>query len=281
MTTATDHLPAPQGGSAGPRPTALVITGRNLRRIPRIPELAIFAIIQSIMFVLLFAFVFGGAIGPGFPDPNAYREYLLRNLRADHRLRRRHRRDRDVRRHQQGHHRPLPLVAHVPIGRPDRPEISEVVYNAGILVVPDAGRPGRRLDGPHGPLRLPGGRGPTPGVRLCDGLARGLARASSCRPWRSLSRCRSRCSSRSPSSRACSCRSTRCRSGCSRSPMESGHDARIVAAALLGNPNPQIGDEFPTQNPILVTVDVDRRVRRRVRTARRPAVSQHESLTRP
>ena len=30
------------------------------------------------MFVLLFAFVFGGAIPlPGYPDPNAYREYLL------------------------------------------------------------------------------------------------------------------------------------------------------------------------------------------------------------
>ena len=55
-----------------------VITWRNLKRIPRIPELAIFAIFQSIMFVLLFAFVFGGAILlPGYTDPNAYREYLL------------------------------------------------------------------------------------------------------------------------------------------------------------------------------------------------------------
>ena len=40
----------------------LVVMWRNLKRIPRIPELAIFAILQSIMFVLLFAFVFGGAI---------------------------------------------------------------------------------------------------------------------------------------------------------------------------------------------------------------------------
>ncbi|MFN8520442.1 MAG: ABC transporter permease [Chloroflexota bacterium] len=56
----------------------LVIGWRNLKRIPRIPELAIFAIIQSIMFVLLFAFVFGGAIPlQGYSDPNAYREYLL------------------------------------------------------------------------------------------------------------------------------------------------------------------------------------------------------------
>jgi ABC-2 type transport system permease protein len=78
MTAVTERLPAPQGGIRQSVSDAFIITGRNLRRIPRIPELAIFAIIQSIMFVLLFAFVFGGAIRiPGNPDPNAYREYLL------------------------------------------------------------------------------------------------------------------------------------------------------------------------------------------------------------
>jgi ABC-2 type transport system permease protein len=56
----------------------LLVAWRNLKRVPRIPELAIFAILQSIMFVLLFAFVFGGAIPiPGYPDPNAYREFLM------------------------------------------------------------------------------------------------------------------------------------------------------------------------------------------------------------
>ena len=40
----------------------LLVTWRYLKRIPRIPELAIFAILQSIMFVLLFTIVFGGAI---------------------------------------------------------------------------------------------------------------------------------------------------------------------------------------------------------------------------
>jgi len=56
----------------------LVVAGRNLMRVPRIPELAIFAVLQSIMFVLLFAFVFGGAIPlPGYPGANAYREYLM------------------------------------------------------------------------------------------------------------------------------------------------------------------------------------------------------------
>jgi ABC transporter DrrB family efflux protein len=56
----------------------LLVTWRNLKRIPRIPELAIFAILQSIMFVLLFAFVFGGAIPiPGCDGANCYREFLM------------------------------------------------------------------------------------------------------------------------------------------------------------------------------------------------------------
>ena len=57
-----------------------VITWRNLKRIPRIPELAIFAILQSIMFVLLFAFVFGGAIP--LPNGGNYREYLMPGIFA-------------------------------------------------------------------------------------------------------------------------------------------------------------------------------------------------------
>ncbi len=58
----------------------LVVTWRNLRRIPRIPELAIFAILQSVMFVLLFAFVFGGAIP--LPDGGSYREFLMPGIFA-------------------------------------------------------------------------------------------------------------------------------------------------------------------------------------------------------
>jgi ABC transporter DrrB family efflux protein len=53
----------------------LVVAGRNLKRIPRIPELAIFAVIQSIMFVLLFTFVFGGAIP--LPGGGSYVDFLL------------------------------------------------------------------------------------------------------------------------------------------------------------------------------------------------------------
>ncbi len=53
----------------------LTVAWRNLKRIPRIPELAIFAIIQSVVFVLLFAFVFGGAIP--LPGGASYREFLM------------------------------------------------------------------------------------------------------------------------------------------------------------------------------------------------------------
>jgi ABC-2 type transport system permease protein len=59
---------------------ALVILWRNLKRIPRIPELAIFAIMQSVMFVLLFAIVFGGAIP--LPGGGSYREYLMPGIFA-------------------------------------------------------------------------------------------------------------------------------------------------------------------------------------------------------
>src|SRR5918992_2174550 len=63
-----------------PLTDGLVIAARNLRRVPRIPELAIFAILQSIMFVLLFAFVFGGAIP--LPGGGSYREYLMPGIFA-------------------------------------------------------------------------------------------------------------------------------------------------------------------------------------------------------
>ena len=52
----------------------LVIAWRSLKRVPRIPELAIFAILQSILFVVLFAFVFGGAIP--LPGGGSYRVLL-------------------------------------------------------------------------------------------------------------------------------------------------------------------------------------------------------------
>jgi ABC transporter DrrB family efflux protein len=47
---------------------------RNLRRIQRTPELLLYAFIQPVMFILLFAFVFGGAIEVGGVS---YRQFLM------------------------------------------------------------------------------------------------------------------------------------------------------------------------------------------------------------
>jgi ABC transporter DrrB family efflux protein len=68
------------GGLGQAARDGLILGWRYLKRIPRIPELAIFAIIQSIMFVLLFAYVFGGAIP--LPGGGSYREFLMPGIFA-------------------------------------------------------------------------------------------------------------------------------------------------------------------------------------------------------
>jgi ABC-2 type transport system permease protein len=134
MTTAAQAARTPSGGTRRAIADALVITWRNLKRIPRIPELAIFAILQSIMFVLLFAFVFGGAIP--LPDGGNYREYLMPGIFAqtivfaaattaigmtD-----------DLHKGILDRFRSLPMArSAVLTGR----TVSDVVYNGGILVV--------------------------------------------------------------------------------------------------------------------------------------------------
>ncbi|HEX9993671.1 MAG TPA: ABC transporter permease [Acidimicrobiales bacterium] len=53
---------------------------RHLRAIPRNPELIIFVVVQPVMFVLLFVYVFGGSIEvPGYAS---YRQYLLPGIFA-------------------------------------------------------------------------------------------------------------------------------------------------------------------------------------------------------
>ena len=57
----------------------LVLAKRNLVQIPRIPELLVFATIQPVMFVLLFRYVFGGAIDVG---SQSYVNYLMAGIFA-------------------------------------------------------------------------------------------------------------------------------------------------------------------------------------------------------
>ncbi len=53
------------------------ITQRNLWHFIRQPDLLLFSTIQPVMFVLLFVYVFGGAIGTSLPDGIEYVDYLL------------------------------------------------------------------------------------------------------------------------------------------------------------------------------------------------------------
>jgi ABC-2 type transport system permease protein len=62
---------------------AHVIARRNIIKIKRVPDLLVFTTLSPIMFVLLFAYVFGGAIDvPGGTDPDAYREFLMAGIFA-------------------------------------------------------------------------------------------------------------------------------------------------------------------------------------------------------
>jgi len=125
---------APSGGIQRSITDGLLVAWRNLKRIPRIPELAIFAIIQSIIFVVLFAFVFGGAIN--IPGGGDYIPFLMPGIFAqtivfasattaigmtD-----------DVNKGIIDRFRSLPMSrSAVLTGR----TFSDVIYNAGILVV--------------------------------------------------------------------------------------------------------------------------------------------------
>ena len=86
MTAVTQAAPAAaQSGGVGQSVRdSLVIAKRNLIRMLRIPEVVIFGLIQPIMFVVLFTYVFGGSINlPGVgTDPEAYRKYLMAGIFA-------------------------------------------------------------------------------------------------------------------------------------------------------------------------------------------------------
>jgi len=63
------------GGRGLARVSVAVITGRNLRRLVRVPTLLAFATVQPVLFVLLFTYAFGGAVH--VPGVTRYIDYLL------------------------------------------------------------------------------------------------------------------------------------------------------------------------------------------------------------
>jgi len=78
MAVTTPTTPAPVAGQA-PSPhlvaDTLVIARRHLLALSRQPQLLVFVVVQPIMFVLLFRFVFGGAIRT--PPGYSYVDYLM------------------------------------------------------------------------------------------------------------------------------------------------------------------------------------------------------------
>jgi ABC-2 type transport system ATP-binding protein len=70
------RLPSPQAVRSAITDTA-VVTGRNLRHFIRQPDLLTFSTIQPVIFVLLFVYVFGGAVGRSLPHGVTYVDFLL------------------------------------------------------------------------------------------------------------------------------------------------------------------------------------------------------------
>ncbi|MFG2596923.1 ABC transporter permease [Streptomyces sp. NPDC048462] len=81
---APTRAPRASGGIGQSVRDSLVIAQRNLIRMTRIPEMILFGIIQPVMFVVLFTYVFGGSIAiPGAGvSAGAYKEFLMAGIFA-------------------------------------------------------------------------------------------------------------------------------------------------------------------------------------------------------
>ncbi|MFE2595121.1 ABC transporter permease [Streptomyces sp. NPDC059396] len=86
--TATTQAPAtvasrPRGGVVQSVTDSLVVARRNLIRMTRIPEVVLFGLIQPIMFVVMFSYVFGGSLQVGGTvSPDVYRNFLMAGIFA-------------------------------------------------------------------------------------------------------------------------------------------------------------------------------------------------------
>ncbi|MFD5033925.1 ABC transporter permease [Streptomyces sp. NPDC058220] len=75
--------PRPRGGLVQSVGDSLVVARRNLIRMTRIPEVVLFGLIQPIMFVVLFSYVFGGSLEVGgSTSADVYRNFLMAGIFA-------------------------------------------------------------------------------------------------------------------------------------------------------------------------------------------------------
>ncbi|GGS92272.1 ABC transporter permease [Streptomyces griseoviridis] len=85
MSAVTDAVRADVPGNRLVRSVrdSLVVARRNLIRMTRIPEMVLFGIIQPVMFVVLFTYVFGGSIKVGSTtDSGVYKDFLMAGIFA-------------------------------------------------------------------------------------------------------------------------------------------------------------------------------------------------------
>lgn len=75
--------PRPRGVITQSAVDSLVVAKRNLIRMTRIPEVVLFGLIQPIMFVVLFSYVFGGSLKVGgTTSADVYRNFLMAGIFA-------------------------------------------------------------------------------------------------------------------------------------------------------------------------------------------------------
>ncbi|QCX78798.1 Daunorubicin/doxorubicin resistance ABC transporter permease protein DrrB [Streptomyces sp. YIM 121038] len=85
MSALSDTAPAarPAGGVSSSVRDSLVVAKRNLIRMSRIPEIILFGLIQPVMFVVLFSYVFGGSMKIGSStSAEEYRNFLMAGIFA-------------------------------------------------------------------------------------------------------------------------------------------------------------------------------------------------------
>ncbi|MER6530316.1 ABC transporter permease [Streptomyces sp. NPDC001508] len=85
MSAATDTTPTTAPGNPFGQSVrdSLIVARRNLIRMTRIPEMILFGLIQPVMFVVLFTYVFGGSMKIGdSTDPDVYKNFLMAGIFA-------------------------------------------------------------------------------------------------------------------------------------------------------------------------------------------------------
>lgn len=75
-----DNLARARIGVADLVSDSIVIARRNITRFARLPRLVLFSTVQPVMFLLLFTFVFGGAVGDAIPGDLSYLQWLMPGL---------------------------------------------------------------------------------------------------------------------------------------------------------------------------------------------------------